>query len=103
MDVSRLVLAPGRLKAFHREAVEDQAGQVCGTRGKDHGDGVLPREMLCYSPPMVRVCISGSVRADLGSSIPDSTGRDRQDGKADKVEAGDGCLGSLGKRRGRAR
>lgn len=33
MGVSRIVLAPGRLKAFHREAVEDKPGR-CAGQGK---------------------------------------------------------------------
>lgn len=63
------------------------AGGNLGQR-QDHGRWRLPREMLCY----VAVMVSGGA-ADLGPFTPDS-------GEASKVEAGDGCLGSLGKRRG---
>lgn len=61
MDVSRLVLAPGRLKAFHREALEDQAGQVCGTRERIT-EMAFCQGKCCATVLRWCVCISGSLK-----------------------------------------
>lgn len=45
----------------------------------------------------VCVCVSLS-EGILVLEFPDSRARDRQEGKASKVEAGDGCLGKSGQR-----